>query len=227
MQTLNYTNILRSSITGFALSIAFFLIWPQTDLHVTQFFYDNAKRAFYFEQHTITDFIYWFTSIIAFSILISIPLLLISSFILKKSFLIQHRRAFVFLISCFIIGPGLLVNSLFKDNWERPRPYQTIDFGGVERFEPPFQPRFECSACYSFVSGHASVGFYFFAFALLLRKKRWYLFAIILGTIIGGTRILQGGHFLSDVIFSGWVIWFNTLLLYYLFFDYKNKALNH
>jgi len=31
--------------------------------------------------------------------------------------------------------------------------------------------------------------------------------------LIGLTRMLQGGHFLSDVVFSGWFIWLTYWLI--------------
>ncbi len=214
----HFKNLFKLGFVGFFLSVIFFLLWPEFDLTVTHLLYDDSSRAFYFDKHIITDFIYSFTHIIAVSIFIIIPILFVASYLFKHAFLVNNRRAFIFLACSFLLGPGLVVNSLLKDHYERPRPYQTIDFGGKEQFESPFQPKFECPECYSFVSGHASVGFYFFAFTLLLGKKRWFWLPMALGGIIGGTRILQGGHYLSDVIFSGWVVWFCTLLLYYLFF---------
>jgi len=213
----------RFDVLAFILSIAFFSLFPRFDLRVTQLFFDDFFQTFYFKHNPITDFIYSFTSVIAGSILIIIPILILLSFILKKEALKQRRRVLVFLVSSCLIGPGLIVNSLLKDHWDRPRPYQTVNFAGDKEYEPPFQPKFNCDSCHSFVSGHASIGFYFFAFALVSRKKKWLWLPIILGGIIGGTRMLQGGHFLSDVIFSGWAVWFSTLFLYYLFFKHQKS----
>jgi lipid A 4'-phosphatase len=33
------------------------------------------------------------------------------------------------------------------------------------------------------------------------------LLGVLAGSAIGWMRIAQGGHFLSDVVFAGWVIW--------------------
>jgi lipid A 4'-phosphatase len=123
----------------------------------------------------------------------------------------------VFLLSAVILGPGLLVNMGLKDNWGRPRPRQVMEFGGEKHYEPPLSPGLRCDDCHSFVSGHASIGFCFFGLALLSRSRKWLWLPAIAGTAIGVTRIAQGGHFLSDVLFSGWVVWYSTVFLHGLF----------
>jgi lipid A 4'-phosphatase len=53
------------------------------------------------------------------------------------------------------------------------------------------------------------------------RRKFGILISILFGTIIGMVRILQGGHFFSDVLFAGIIVWFVAELVHYLF---KNKT---
>ena len=68
----------------------------------------------------------------------------------------------------------------------------------------------------SFVSNHAAAGFYIVAFAFLLRgqRRRWmYAGGVFLGTAIGMVRVMQGGHFASDIIFAGLImLWIIHLL---------------
>ena len=49
---------------------------------------------------------------------------------------------------CWLVGPGLLVNTVLKDHVGRPRPVQPEQFRGHERYVPPFQ---RSSACYKIV----------------------------------------------------------------------------
>ena len=46
----------------------------------------------------------------------------------------QWRLPLAFFILSGALGPGLLVNAGFKDNWQRARPYQVQDFGGPQQF---------------------------------------------------------------------------------------------
>jgi lipid A 4'-phosphatase len=131
------------------------------------------------------------------------------------------NRHLIYLILCLAIGPGLVVNTIFKDNWGRARPFQTENFGGDKTFTLPFIIAGQCEKNCSFTSGDPSVGFYFFAFAFAFPKKRKEFFglAMSLGVIFGGTRILQGAHFFSDVIFSGIFVYAVCYLLYKIMFQ--------
>jgi lipid A 4'-phosphatase len=65
------------------------------------------------------------------------------------------------------------------------------------------------------------MGFGFLAVALLLpvsRRNMGAMVAIALGAAIGVMRILQAGHFLSDVVFSGIVVAATVLALHWAMF---------
>jgi len=209
--------LLRPDSLLFLLSIALFLFWPDIDLAVSQWFYD-AQRGFEWRNDPTVLAIYQGTSVLGLLALLVPLAMLLAKCVWKHHCLIPRRRVCVYLLAVALVGPGILVNLTLKQHWERPRPRQVVEFGGERQYEPPFAPRFECSKCRSFVSGHASVGFFFFSVALLLGNRRWLWLPILGGGIIGLVRMLQGAHFLSDVIFSGWVVWFCSLLIYSLFF---------
>jgi membrane-associated PAP2 superfamily phosphatase len=109
-----------------------------------------------------------------------------------------------------VLGTGVVVNAILKDNWGRPRPVDTQTFGGAGTFEPALLPSNQCDSNCSFVSGHAATGFTLLALGLLgapATRRRWLLWGLAAGLTTGALRIAQGGHFLSDVLFSGLVIW--------------------
>lgn len=120
------------------------------------------------------------------------------------------RRAGIFLLLAVAIGPGLVVNVLFKDHWGRARPAQIVQFGGHKRFTPAFRPSDQCDTNCSFPAGDPSVGFVLIAPALLVpvprRRHQAIAGALGLGAIVGVARIAQGGHFLSDVAASGFLV---------------------
>jgi lipid A 4'-phosphatase len=115
------------------------------------------------------------------------------------------RERGVFLILCVIIGPGLLINVIFKDHWDRPRPRDVVEFGGVEHYTPAPWPGEGGS---SFPCGHCSVGFLYASGWWVWRRRHPKLaraslaLGLTLGSTLGLGRMAAGAHFFSDVIWS-------------------------
>ena len=129
-----------------------------------------------------------------------------------------RRRAATFLLLVLLIGPGLIVNT-FKDAWGRARPVNVEELGGDRRFTPALLPSDQCKRNCAFTSGHAAFGFWWMAPAFVDRRRRgmWLALGLALGLGIGLLRIAQGGHFVSDVLFSGWIVYGTMLALRALF----------
>ncbi len=126
----------------------------------------------------------------------------------------------VYLALCMALGPGLVVNTIFKNEWGRARPHQIVEFGGADQFTPVWVISNQCAKNCSFVSGHAAMGYYLFAFAFLafppLRRSLFAL-SMVAGFAVGMVRVVQGDHFLSDVILPGFFVFAVCAALYELF----------
>jgi lipid A 4'-phosphatase len=129
------------------------------------------------------------------------------------------RRAGLFLALMLLIGPGLLVNVSLKTLWGRPRPVQCAEFGGTMTFLPIGDLASSRLANSSFPSGHAAVAFFMIGPAFVIspgrrRLQRVCLFAgLAYGLAMGFTRVLQGGHFVSDVLWAGAIVYFVGVVL--------------
>lgn len=125
----------------------------------------------------------------------------------------NHRGALWFLLLTLIIGPGLITHTLLKNHWGRPRPVQIQLFGGHEHYVPPLIPSRQDG--HSFPSGHAAAAFYLigFGWAFPRRRRVWWIVGLLAGIGVGYVRIVQGGHFLSDVMFAFIVVWLTNILL--------------
>lgn len=144
----------------------------------------------------------------AIFLLVTIATLVVATRLLlaeRKWFGFEQARCW-FMLAVLVVGPGIVANLILKDNVGRARPRDVIEFGGTKAFTPPLVLSQECPRNCSFVSGEASSMFAaFFALALLLPQYRLGLLAagLATGTLAGAIRILQGAHFLSDVLFAG------------------------
>lgn len=116
------------------------------------------------------------------------------------------RRPCMVVALTSIIAAGLLVNAVFKQYWGRPRPDQTIEFGGQWHYRhilPPGTP----GKGASFPCGHCTMGFVFLSMAAFYRRNKLLAYGgigagIVLGTLLSAARMVQGAHFLSDTLWS-------------------------
>jgi len=131
---------------------------------------------------------------------------LVIKLIMPWSKLLISGRAIIFLITTMILGPGLMANVILKEDWSLPRPINVTQFGGNQNFVPWWDPRGDCLSNCSFVSGEV-VGAAWAVAPAALAPPQWralaYGAAIALGAGMAAIRVMSGGHFPSDVIFSG------------------------
>ncbi len=200
----------------FTTTLVFWL--TDLDISVQSWFYRSGEWKI--GDYRLFSVLYHWGNIPALLLVIGSIVAYLLSF--SKPKLAVNRRSYIYLALCLAIGPGLIVNTLLKDQWGRPRPRELVQFGGTEQYERPLQIDPESDGK-SFPCGHATMGYYFFALALVIRKRKRVLSALVLisaavyGSLIGLARMAQGGHFLSDVIWAGALIYFVSYFLYLIF----------
>lgn len=129
----------------------------------------------------------------------------------------RQGRVAALLLVVLAIGPGLVVNGILKEHWGRARPRDVTEFGGDRRFTPAFVISDQCERNCSFTAGHPSAGFALaalgYAYSSRRRRRQVIAAATGFGLLVGLARVAAGGHFLSDVLFSGVIVIGLTLLL--------------
>jgi lipid A 4'-phosphatase len=190
--------------------VLLFLVWPELDLIVTRYFFDPLNQEFPANALPWVKWVYDDTPVINQWL----GLLMLSALLLQWIRPgwpgLRARRSMCAWLLVVCIGLGFTVDWVLKDHFGRPHPYQTHVFTGDQDFVPAFHYRPLCEVNCSFVSGHAAGGFVWMAWGMWgwrRRRQAWLLAGVAAGSFIGAARVMQGGHFLSDVVFSGWVIW--------------------
>jgi lipid A 4'-phosphatase len=144
-----------------------------------------------------------------YTLLAGIAVLSLISVVRRRRLFGIDGRIGAFLLLSMALGPGLVVDLGLKGHWDRARPRDLIEFGGSALYTAPFQPADQCSDNCSFVSGHAAMTFWFVAFGFVAPPRHRALIlalAVGAGGLVGLMRIAQGAHFLSDVVYAGFIV---------------------
>ena len=208
----------------FCLVALLLTIGPTFDLFFSDLFY-LGKKQFLLQSTSFITII--FRNIMLPFILIYVLFLPIVSkiFPIKKIFF-NYDFSFkniLFIWSSLIISIIIIINILLKGLWGRARPNDILQLGGGDIYSPWYKITDECLNNCSFVSGDASVGFSMLVLFFITRKTIYCYLAIVLGSLLGLVRIAEGGHFLSDVVFSFLVMAISTILLFIFYKKYYDK----
>lgn len=195
---------------------------PYVDRQLAILPYDPSIHYFYGELSWWCKLIYYSVNMVTVSLIV-VPLILfilVWKKILQLDMLLIKRMMLITYLS-LAIGPGLLVNTLFKDGWGRPRPYQVIR--DHKPFSYPWQPHFNHPKDNSFPSGHVSIGAMIGVPFIVARKKKLGIGLCILGAaLVGLVRFLQGGHYFTDITAAAIIVWLVSILVTKLVDKYLN-----
>lgn len=203
--------------------ISVLIRWTDLDLQVASLFYDRSSNSWPYEVAQPWMSIYRLGTIP--SLLVGLAGLVAALFgksVFPKlgwqdSF--ARRRAGWFLFLLLLLGPGLIINWGFKELWGRPRPLQCVELGGERSFVPVGNWGGTRTSNSSFPSGHAAVAFYLMAPGFIVGRHRprlkwtWFLVGILCGLGMGLTRLAQGGHFVSDILWAGLIVYLTAVTL--------------
>jgi lipid A 4'-phosphatase len=197
---------------GFLLS-AFLATIVDMDPLLSGYFYDpTAAQQWFLKMSVPWIWLYLYGELPALGLAIGAAVVWGGS--LRCRSWVCYRRACALIVLAVMLGPGLLVNGVLKPLWGRPRPVQADLFGGSQ----PYQHWWQLGTIgggRSFPSGHAAMGYVLVLGAYLVppRCSPW-LRGLVLGgalaygSLVGAARIIQGAHFLSDVLWSGTLMCF-------------------
>ncbi len=198
------------SLVFVVLGVLFYLK-PEWDLAVSSWFFKEGQ-GFYLKDNILVLTVYWFFRYVHFLFLALLIGGIAYSFVKPQSSVKPHRKRLVYALVVLLLGPGLIVHTLFKDQWDRARPRDVIEFQGDKIHSPAFVISDQCERNCSFVSGHAAIAFYFMIFGFIGRR-RWLWPGLAMGVLGAFGRVVQGGHFFSDVMFAGFFVYFTCWFL--------------
>jgi len=122
-----------------------------------------------------------------------------------------------------IIASALLVNVVLKDHTGRPRPREIKQFSGNWEYLPALQTGIPGRG-HSFPCGHCSIAFILTSGVVFWRHSRKFAISslslgLVFGILMSIARIVQGGHFITDAMWSLGVVWLTLTALYYFVYQ--------
>jgi lipid A 4'-phosphatase len=180
------------------------LLGVDIDLRIAALFYDPSSGKFLLDGRRP----FWMVrenGIVALTTCIAAVVAGLVVRVLRLPERIMPGRVVLFFVTTLVLGPGLLVNGILKEHWNRPRPAHVTQFGGKEAYVNWWNPTGTCDHNCSFVSGEASSAAWMFAPAMLA-PPQWrvaaYVGAGIFTAAISIMRMAAGRHFFTDVLFA-------------------------
>ena len=219
---------------GIVLAIAavvgvVFGVYSNFDIDLSWLFFDPNLKLFpasakHWEQMS-REAARWLITLTALPSFVAI----IGKLILPNRRMFMSGSTALFLILTLAIGPGLITNLTLKDHWGRSRPIDVRVFGGTDRFTAWWDPSGPCPNNCSFIAGEPSGAFWTLAVAAVT-PPGWrvlaYGAATVFGVAIGVLRMAAGGHFFTDVVFAGVVMYLVAWMMHGLIFRWRATRLN-
>lgn len=209
MEAVLRDQVLWRLLVATAVTHLLFAIWPLIDIWVSRQFV-LADGSFWLSHSIIAEDLrmpIWLASVA----LAAVAAVMLAVTLLRGAGARTSWRLWAFITTLYVVGPGLLVNVLLKQNWGRARPVTIEAFGGDKLFTPPFEIAGQCARNCSFVSGEAASAAVMaivlaLCFGRNVARRQRVLVIVALGALFmlaSGMRVASGRHFLSDVVFAG------------------------
>jgi lipid A 4'-phosphatase len=214
----NKTSLLTKTLIVFFVLAVFATAGPDLDMYISNFFYYGDSQ-FQIQSYNLVSI--FFRKILLPLILIYIFIIpLFLRFLPLQKIYFNYRFSISEIIFVWTAGAFtilLIINVLLKNMWGRVRPNDVVPFGGDETFAPWYKIGDSCLTNCSFVSGDSSIGFFLIVFYLITKKNIYLYLSLIFGSFLGLIRVVAGGHFFSDVVFSQIVVTASVLVFYILY----------
>ena len=186
-----------------------FIYYPKIDVIVSSIFFSANKDKFYFKYNIVFIFFSECAYYLMFFLLLYYVTTVVVKFFNQKVF--KHESIFIL---TFFIASIVIIQFFSKYYFGRSRPCNILEFGGSKQFTIACMTSNQCHSNCSFGSFHTSISIMIFISSFQSSdriKKIIVTFVTFLAIIFSLIRIIQGKHFLSDVVISACI----TIIIYY------------
>jgi membrane-associated PAP2 superfamily phosphatase len=209
-------------IPAFIFMLLMLLLYPHTqlDTRITDLFFDAELHRFTLKNDPFLT-VWMHIRLKWLMVAIALASLVLALLSYRLSRLSEHRLSLLWVFAGMVISTTVV--SVFKHYSVHGCPWDIVLYDGtlplLDLFTSP-PAGTEAGAC--FPAGHPSGGFALMAFyfAFMHSKPRFSVLmlwiGLFMGLLMGLVQVVRGAHFLSHVLWSGWLVWMVLLALYWL-----------
>ena len=213
---------LNHIVPAFIFMLLMLLLYPHTqlDTRITDLFFDAELHRFTLKNDPFLT-VWMHVRLKWLMVAIALASLVLALLSYRSSRLSEHRLSLLWVFAGMVISTTAV--SVFKHYSVHGCPWDLVLYGGslplLDLFTSP-PAGTEAGAC--FPAGHPSGGFALMAFyfAFMHSKPRFSVLmlwiGLFMGLLMGLVQVVRGAHFLSHVLWSGWLVWMVLLVLYWL-----------
>lgn len=213
---------LRHIVPALLFILLMLLLYPYTDLdtRIADLFYDIQLHRFTLKNDPFLT-VWMHVRLKWLMVAIALASLVLALLGYKLSSLQEYRKSLLWVFAGMLVST--MAVSIFKHYSVHGCPWDVALYGGnlplLDLFTAP-PAGTEAGRC--FPAGHPSGGFALMAFyfAFMHSKPRFSVLmlwiGLFMGLLMGLVQMLRGAHFLSHVLWSGWLVWMVLLALYWL-----------
>jgi membrane-associated PAP2 superfamily phosphatase len=217
--------VIIATLAGLAaLATLAMLAGIEVDLDIARLFYDPARKQFLAEMNPFVRALRDNGLIALLTCAGAVGGALVARMLRRPSRRFPGR-VLLFLVGALVLGPGLLVNVVLKDHWDRPRP--THVFRENMPYVNWWDPRGSCERNCSFVSGEVASAAWMFAPAMLAPpafRVAAFAGAALFTAVISFSRMAAGGHFFTDTVFAALLMTLLLVAMHRLIFRWRRPA---
>lgn len=224
---------IKHIVPALVFAVFMLFLYPKTHLDtlITNLFFDAQSRSFPLEHQAFLS--QWMHRGLKWlMVLIALSCLVLSAVSFKFIPLKAHRKS-LFWVFVGMVTASTIVATLKHYN-QHGCPWDIDLYGGnLPLFELFVTPPIGIEAGRCFPAGHPSGGFaliaFYFAFMASHPRfaKAMLVAGFVMGLMMGFSQMMRGAHFLSHVLWSGWVVWMTLVILFWLWPAHKNKLINN
>jgi len=213
---------LKHIVPALIFILLMLLVYPHThlDTRITDLFFDAQLHRFTLKNDPFLT-VWMHVRLKWLMVAIALASLALALFSYRLSSLNEYRQSLLWVFAGMVISTTAV--TVFKHYSLHGCPWDISLYGGslplLDLFTSP-PAGTEAGRC--FPAGHPSGGFALMAFyfAFMHSKPRFSVLmlwiGLLMGLLMGLVQMMRGAHFLSHVLWSGWLVWMVLLALYWL-----------